>query len=116
MNLAMEQTARELFNREFQKQHGNPQASNRHEQFISACPVSWLLPKLLRVVFANHDRSLEEIEPLIRSVLREQLLPAGSQTSQEHKRQEQAIEENVDILMRTFAAVRDVASNQKQPA
>ncbi|MEM1355535.1 MAG: hypothetical protein AAGC44_03940 [Planctomycetota bacterium] len=109
MTLALEQAARELFQRELQQRRLEHQGSGRFGLTLQASPVSWLLPRLLRLVLNNTDRTLEDLEPLIRTMLREQFFASTGGQGIDAQQLEATIDETVSILLRTFAEVRNQA-------
>lgn len=112
MNLALEQTARHLFNEELRQRRMHYSGKDRFGLTLQASPVSWLLPRLLRLVLDNTDRPLIDLEPLIRAMLREQVFASTGGANIDAEHLEASIDETVAILMHTLAAVRRDAEQQ----
>lgn len=112
MTLALEQTARHLFNEELSQRRLNMTSGDRFCLTLQASPVSWLLPKLLRLVLHNTDRPLEHLEPMVRAMLRDQFFASTGGANVDAEQLEASIDETVTILMHTLATVRREAEQQ----
>lgn len=112
MTLALEQTARDLFNEELRQRRQSCNGSDRFGLTLQASPVSWVLPRLLRLVLNNTDRPLDDLEPMIRVMLREQFFASTGGACIGAEQLESSISETVSILMHTLEAVRREAEQQ----
>lgn len=109
MTLALEQSARQLFQHELDQRRNNRAGYAQFGLTLQASPVSWLLPKLLRLVMNNTDRPLEDLRPMVRSMLCEQFFASTGGDTVDYDQLQKSIDETVVILMHTLKAVREQA-------
>lgn len=103
MTATMEQTAQQWIDDEVQRRNELPGGVPCRLQLS---PASWVLPKLLRIVYANTDQPIEVLGPLIRSMLAEQAFAnTGGDPCDTHQL-DQSIDETVSILVRVLERVR----------
>lgn len=65
---------------------------------LQLSPVSWVLPKLLRIVYQNSQQPIEVMAPLIRSMLQEQAFANTGGDPCDCERLNESIDESVSIL------------------
>lgn len=107
MMLAIEQTAQQWVSEELQSlADRNPFKTDAEGTKLQASPAKWVLPKLLRIVYANTDQPVESLAPLIREMLQEQAFAntGGDPCNCEHL--QESINETVGVLVRVLERVR----------
>jgi len=104
----MEQTALQWVHEEARKrsEQAIAQAKLDYPQ-LQLSPASWVLPKLLRIVYQNTDQPVEALAPLIRSMLQEQAFATTGGDPCQCERIEESINETTVILVRVLERVRD---------
>ena len=108
MSPALEATARQWLVDEVHERAKQPDAPPGFGPAnLQLSPVSWVLPKLLRIVSQNSDQPVEVLAPLIRTMLQEQVFattggdPAEGDDSLDH-----SIDETVSIVVRVLERIR----------
>lgn len=103
MTATLEQTAKQWIDDEVQRRTSLPGGLPCKLQLS---PASWVLPKLLRIVYTNTDQPVEVLGPLIRSMLAEQAFANTGGDPLECERLDESIDETVSILVRVLERVR----------
>jgi len=70
-------------------------------------PASWVLPKLLRIVYQNTDQPVEALAPLIRSMLQEQVFATTGGDPCACEQLDASINDSVAMLTRVLHKVRE---------
>ncbi len=104
MSVAYEQTARQWIEDEVQRRAQLPGGCSLSRLQLS--PASWVLPKLLRIVYQNTQQPVEVLGPLIRSMLQEQVFATTGGDPCDSEQLQASIDETVSILVRVLERVR----------
>lgn len=111
MSLTIEETARQWIDDEV---HKRSQGSVEVAHKLQLSPVSWVLPKLLRIVFQNTAQPVAVLGPLIRSMLHEQVFATTGGDPCDCEELEASIDETVSIVVRVLERVRRHCLTQQQ--
>ena len=103
MATTIEQTAKQWIDDEFRQQSTRPGAT---PPTLQLSPASWVLPKLLRIIYQNTDQPVEVLAPLIRTMLHEQAFATTGGDPCDTEQIEQAIDQTVSVLIRVLERVR----------
>jgi len=103
MATTLEQSAKQWIDDEVQRRTALPGGLPCNLQLS---PASWVLPKLLRIVYANSAQPVEVLGPLIRSMLAEQAFANTGGDPLDCESLDQSIDETVSILVRVLERVR----------
>lgn len=103
MTATMEQNAKQWIEDEVRRREELP---NGLPCKLQLSPASWVLPKLLRIVYCNTAQPIEVLGPLIRNMLAEQAFANAGGDLCDAEQLEQSIDETVGILLRVLERVR----------
>lgn len=111
MTATIEQTAKQWVNDEFQRQAEQP---GPDPPMLQLSPASWVLPKLLRIIYQNTTQPVEILAPLIRNMLHEQVFTTTGGDPCNTEQLEHAIDQTVSILIGVLERVRQQCLIQSQ--
>ena len=103
MLATMEQTAKQWIDDEVQRRAELPGGLPCKLQLS---PASWVLPKLLRIVYSNTDQPVEVLGPLIRKMLLDMAFASTGNDPCDSEKLDQSIDETVSVLVRVLERVR----------
>ena len=113
--LRMEDTARQWLHDEA-KRRAAAQTTDFETPRLLLSPASWVLPKLLRIVYQNADQPVESLGPLIHKMLEEQVFATTGGDPCEHEWLASSINESVGVLVEVLKRVRAHGEVEKQTA
>lgn len=102
----LEQSAMQWISDEAHRQRELALPSNQPPKVLLS-PVSWVLPKLLRIVYQNTDQPVEAMAPLIRTMLQEQAFATTGGDPCDCERLDASINASVALLVSALQRVRD---------
>lgn len=114
MQATIDQTAQQWVTEEIERHNQRAGLTSGDVPKLPLSPVSWVLPRLLRIVYQNTAQPVEVLGPLIRDMLHEQLFATtgGDPCNSEHL--EASIDHTVAILVRVLERVRRHCLSQAQ--
>ena len=101
--MMMEETAKQWIADEVQRRSELPGGLPCKLQLS---PASWVLPKLLRIIYCNTQQPIEVLGPLIRKMLVEQAFASTGGSPCECEQLDRSVDETVSILVRVLERVR----------
>ena len=87
-----------------------------HPPKLLLSPVSWVLPKLLRIVHQNSSQPVQVLAPLIRTMLLEQAFATTGGDPYDCERLEEAVDATVSVLVRVLEKARAQCESARQSA
>ena len=107
MSPALEATAKQWIQDEVQKRSKPAHAPlGQSPPKLQLSPVSWVLPKLLRIVAQNAKQPVEALAPLIRTMLQEQAFATTGGDPCDCDQLQASIDETVSIMVQVLERVR----------
>lgn len=113
--MLMEQTAKQWLSDEADRRTG-PDTSPNDQPRLLLSPASWVLPRLLRIVYQNADQPVEALAPLIRGMLQEQLFATTGGDPCDHEWLAASLNESVAALVCVLERVRAHSLSEQQTA
>ena len=112
---SLETIARELFVREWEKEHREgTYLGSSVRQRSCALPQStmWVLHDLVQMIAESHDRPVHQMAPMIRRLIAEQNFADDCGDPIISADREAQIDLQVDVVLRVLEQVRDLALDQ----
>lgn len=107
MSPVIEETAKQWLSDEVLRQAEQaPQDAHTHPVKLQLSPVSWVLPKLLRIVYANAHQPVELLAPIIRNMLQEQAFATTGGDPCNCDQLQTSIDQTVVVVVRVLEKVR----------
>ena len=103
--MLMEETARNWLTEEAQRRKTLNTIGEASPRLLMS-PASWVLPKLLRIVYQNTDQPIEALAPLIHKMLEEQVFATTGGDPCDHEWLVASINESVGVLVSVLERVR----------